>query len=93
MIFQKLKQTRHNILFNLFSSFRNGGPHLLPEDGRTPLFIAAESNHPVVAQLLLEAGAEKERATEDGRTPLLLGRQWGGVMYEVLKVCVCFLLL
>lgn len=43
------------------------------EDGRTPLFIAAESNHPSVAVMLLEAGADKDRATDDGRTPLQLG--------------------
>ena len=43
---------------------------LSSEDGRSPLFVAAESNHPAVVGMLLDAQADVNRATEDGRTPL-----------------------
>eukprot|EP00438_Fugacium_kawagutii_P032256 Skav209887 [mRNA] locus=scaffold2642:242637:247068:- [translate_table: standard] len=48
------------------------------QDGRTPLVTAAESNLPAVALMLLDAGADMDRATEDGRTPLCLGGGQGG---------------
>jgi ankyrin repeat protein len=43
---------------------------------KTPLHLAAEHDHPEVAELLLEAGAELEAWTSWGATPL----EWAGVL-------------
>jgi ankyrin repeat protein len=43
---------------------------------KTPLHLAAEHDHPEVAELLLEAGAELEAWTAWGATPL----EWAGVL-------------
>ena len=44
--------------------------------GKTPLHLAAEHDHPEVAERLLEAGADIEAWTSWGATPL----QWAGVV-------------
>jgi ankyrin repeat protein len=44
--------------------------------GKTPLHLAAEHDHPEVAERLLEAGADIEAWTSWGATPL----QWAGVL-------------
>ena len=43
---------------------------------KTPLHLAAEHDHPEVAELLLDAGAELEAWTSWGATPL----EWAGVL-------------
>lgn len=40
-----------------------------------PLHLAAEKGHPEVLRLLLAAGAEKEKVTQDGATALQLATQ------------------
>ena len=44
-----------------------------------PLIIACEKGHVDAARLLLDKGAEVNRATEDGRTPLLVACLQGHV--------------
>jgi ankyrin repeat protein len=40
------------------------------DDGMTPLFIAAREGHEAVVRALLGAGADINRGTDDGKTPL-----------------------
>ena len=47
------------------------------EDGRTPLHIACENGQVDAARLLLEKGAEVDRADKDGATPLFIAC-WNG---------------
>ena len=42
--------------------------------GRTPLLIACEKGHLELARLLIDRGADKEKANNDKNTPLLLDR-------------------
>jgi uncharacterized protein len=46
------------------------------EHRKTPLHLAAEHDHPEVAELLLDAGADLEAWTSWGATPL----EWAGVL-------------
>ena len=48
------------------------------KDGRTPLWTACSKGHVDAARLLLEKGAEVDKAEEDGWTPLLLKACWKG---------------
>ena len=41
-------------------------------NGCTPLYVACQNGHVDAARLLLDRGAEVDRATEDGRTPLYI---------------------
>jgi ankyrin repeat protein len=57
----------------------DGDPGLVgARDGhrKTPLHLAAEHDHPEIAELLIEAGAELEAWTSWGATPL----EWAGVL-------------
>ena len=43
----------------------------------TPLLIACQKGHVDAARLLLDNGADVDRATEDGATPLHMARSQG----------------
>ena len=45
----------------------------------TPLLIACSKGHVDAARLLLDKGAEVDRAAEDGQTPLFIACQKGHV--------------
>ncbi len=47
------------------------------DDGLTPLYIACQNGHKDVADLLLQAGADKDKAFGNGRTPLYIASQKG----------------
>ena len=46
-------------------------------DGATPLFMACHKGHLKVVRLLIESGADKDKATNDGVTPLSVACQDG----------------
>ncbi|KAJ1061312.1 hypothetical protein K5549_014052 [Capra hircus] len=48
-----------------------------PQNGFTPLYMAAQENHIDVVKYLLENGANQSTATEDGFTPLAVALQQG----------------
>ena len=52
----------------------------------TPLFISSMNNHSEVVELLLEKGAEVDKAANGGFTPLFIASQKG--FLEVMKVIV-----
>ena len=41
----------------------------------TPLFIASHFGHLEIVRLLVEAGADKDKAVNSGKTPLYIARQ------------------
>ena len=47
------------------------------EDGTMPLIIACEKGHVDAARLLLDKGAEVDRATKKGTTPLAIAEERG----------------
>ena len=49
----------------------------LETDGSTPLLIAASRGHADVVTVLLERGAERDRAKRTGQTPILAAKQQG----------------
>ena len=49
----------------------------LETDGSTPLLIAAAQGHADVVAVLLERGAERDRAKRNGQTPILAAKQQG----------------
>ena len=49
------------------------------EDGRTPLYVACQNCHVDAVWLLLDNGAEVDRANEGGGTPLYVACQNGHV--------------
>ncbi|CAE7346889.1 ANKRD50 [Symbiodinium natans] len=61
-------------------------PDIADHGGRTPLHHAALGGHVAAAQLLLEAGAEKDPTTSTGKTPLWMAAQGG--LLEVVRFLV-----
>lgn len=51
--------------------------YFLPQNGFTPLYMAAQENHLEVVQFLLDNGSSQSIATEDGFTPLAVALQQG----------------
>ncbi|XP_077116233.1 ankyrin repeat domain-containing protein 35 isoform X1 [Ranitomeya variabilis] len=49
------------------------------DDGRTPLMIAAQRNHPTVCSLLLDRGARVDLCDRDRKTALLLACEKGNI--------------
>ncbi|XP_071970734.1 ankyrin repeat domain-containing protein 35 isoform X3 [Engystomops pustulosus] len=49
------------------------------DDGRTPLMIAAQRNHPTVCSLLLDRGAQVDVCDRDKKTALLLACEKGNI--------------
>ncbi|KAM3918899.1 ankyrin repeat domain-containing protein 35 isoform 2-T2 [Leptodactylus fuscus] len=49
------------------------------DDGRTPLMIAAQRNHPTVCSLLLDRGAQVDLFDRDKKTALLLACEKGNI--------------
>ncbi|KAM4013312.1 ankyrin repeat domain-containing protein 35 isoform 2-T2 [Anomaloglossus baeobatrachus] len=49
------------------------------DDGRTPLMIAAQRNHPTVCSLLLDRGAQVDLYDRDRKTALLLACEKGNI--------------
>ena len=47
------------------------------DDGRTPLFIAAQEGHEAVVRGLVEAGADVNKAKDNGTTPLYIAAKNG----------------
>uniref|UniRef100_A0A0G4G6E5 Protein kinase domain-containing protein n=1 Tax=Chromera velia CCMP2878 TaxID=1169474 RepID=A0A0G4G6E5_9ALVE len=47
------------------------------EHGQTPLCTAAEEGHDTIVEMLLEAGANKDKTDENGRTPLYAAAEGG----------------
>jgi ankyrin repeat protein len=45
--------------------------------GCTPLIIASQNSHVEVARLLVDGGADVNKAQKDGWTPLVLARNFG----------------
>ncbi len=45
--------------------------------GETPLFVACQKGHVDVARLLLDKGADVNRALENGATPLSVAKSQG----------------
>jgi ankyrin repeat protein len=55
---------------------KNGAlPDFAGESGWTPLHMAAQWNHPGVARILIENGAEKECLDDEDRAPLEIARK------------------
>jgi hypothetical protein len=59
----KLREVRH-----LLAEGADINAH--DKNGNTPLHIAASKDHPVIAQLLIDAGASRDEKNEEGFTPL-----------------------
>jgi uncharacterized protein len=53
---------------------------------KTPLHWAAEKNHPEIAKLLIDAGADISAETSPGMTPLALAMRMGSL--EVAEVLI-----
>lgn len=60
------------LFFLSFSRFKN---KISPQDGATPLFIAAQNGHCSVVSLLLSHGAKVSLARLDSATPLWIAAQ------------------
>ena len=62
-------------------------PNLAHEDdGRTPLLAAVEGGQRRIVKLLLNAGADPNRADEDGQTALDIARRGGqGEIVQLLE--------
>ena len=55
-------------------------------DSHTALFLAADQNHPDVAKVLIDAGADIEATDEEGYSPMLMASQDGSL--ETMKMLV-----
>ena len=68
--------------------FHVAGKDVAAEDGATALYMASQNGHSQVARLLCQAGANKDRATWEGSSPLdaALGCEHAGVV-EILRGC------
>lgn len=86
------------VLINNSSAFPNGSVNqsMVPEfsppevqrsqalaNGKTPLLEAAQKGHVEIVRCLLEAGANKDLASDDGVTPLLLAAEEGGTHWKI----------
>ena len=47
------------------------------EEGRTPMFLAAQNDHVKAVKMLAELGADVNRADKVGRTPVLMAAENG----------------
>ncbi|KAF0025711.1 hypothetical protein F2P81_022592 [Scophthalmus maximus] len=73
-----LRAARAGNLEKALDYLKNGVDiNICNQNGFTPLYMAAQENHMVVVQFLLDHGSSQSIATEDGFTPLAVALQQG----------------